>query len=120
MSAVEHEDRHNPRAPFRGEVTLWRNREPVPATARDIGPGGVFLETDAAMSEGALCVLRLKLPDQHGFTVMGRTVRSERGRPPLRAPGLAVEFVSIAPSQRFALRRFALRHRPVVTPRVVL
>jgi c-di-GMP-binding flagellar brake protein YcgR len=99
------------RAPFKGTVALWRDRVPHLIVATDLSAGGLFLTSDAPLGEGSLCTLRVSLPGERGFTVLGRVARNQAGRAPLRCGGVAVEFLDIAPRDRERLQRYVARFR---------
>jgi len=99
------------RAPFKGTVALWRDGAPHLTAATDLSAGGLLVDSATPLSEGALCTLRLSLPGERGFTVLGRVARNLAGREPLRRGGVAVEFLDIAPRDRERLQRYVTRLR---------
>lgn len=102
--------RRHARALFSGSVAIWRNRQPQLVRAKDLSAGGVFLRTDQQLGEGSLLTLRVSVPGRRGFTVLGKVVRNQYGRAPLKESGIAVEFVDIAPRDRAYLDGFVSNH----------
>jgi hypothetical protein len=92
--------REHSRSTFAGSVAVWRDRQPHLMQARDLSAGGLFLTTEEHLGEGSLVTLHLRLPGERGITALGRVVRNQVGRSPLKLPGVAVEFVDIRPSER--------------------
>jgi uncharacterized protein (TIGR02266 family) len=79
-------------------VRLWHWNTPRVVLAREVSVGGVFVQTDAPIPEGAHVTLRLELPGERGMTVLGRVVRTVRGGV-LAAPGMGIRFLDLLPSQ---------------------
>ncbi len=99
-----HGQRSYPRAPLSGCVRLYDWNRPHDAEAREIGGGGVFVRTDATVSEGSLITLRIEIPASRAFTVLGRVVRTVRGGwARLRDSGLAIQFLDLGASDRQAI-----------------
>jgi len=108
---LEYNHRNEDRAPFSGTVALWQDRQPHLVQARDVGPGGMFLATLSPVEEGTLLTLRVVLPGDGAFTVLGRVVRRHARRAPLARNGIAVQFVDIRPRHREQVRRYVQRFR---------
>ncbi len=103
--------RAHPRAPLSGLVRFYEWNHPHDAQAREIGGGGVFLQTDASVVEGSLLTLRIDLPASRSFTVLGRVVRTVRGGwTRLRHSGLAIQFLDLGATDRQAILDYVARH----------
>jgi len=110
---ADNSSRRFDRVPYKGSVALWKDREPYIMQVRDLGAGGVFLSSETLLDEGSLHTLRVALPGEPGFTVLGRVVRHRAGRGLLRGPGVALEFLDIAPRDQARLARYVERvHGP--------
>lgn len=89
-----------------GAVKVFSWGLPRAAEAAQVSPNGIFLRTDAALGEGALVTLRLQLPGLHrSLTVLGRVVRTVKGGV-FAAPGMAVRFLDLLPSERALVARY--------------
>lgn len=106
MSSPEH--RQHRRAPLTGTVRLWDWNAPRTALAREVSAGGVFVQTDVPMPEGAHVTLRLELPGERGMTVLGRVVRTVHGGV-LAAAGMGIRFLDLSPSQQRSITDFVER-----------
>lgn len=103
--------RSYPRAPLSGKVRFFEWNQPHDAEARDLGGGGIFLQTEVAVNEGSLLTLRVDLPASRSFTVLGRVVRTVRGSwARLRRAGVAVQFVDLGAADRQAVLEYVARH----------
>ncbi|MHB1843438.1 MAG: PilZ domain-containing protein [Deltaproteobacteria bacterium] len=103
--------REYPRAPLPGVVRLYDWGRPFDGQAAEIGGGGLFVHTEATISEGSLLTVRVSLPASRSFTVLGRVVRTVRGGwARLRRAGLAVQFVDLAAPDRRAILDYVARH----------
>ncbi|MHB8419258.1 MAG: PilZ domain-containing protein [Myxococcales bacterium] len=106
-----HGQRGYPRAPLSGTVRFYDWNQPHDAQAREIGGGGLFLQTDDLLPEGSLLTLRIELPASRSFTVLGRVVRTVRGGwARLRQSGLAIQFLDLAARDREAVLDYVARH----------
>jgi uncharacterized protein (TIGR02266 family) len=92
--------RRFPRAPLSGVVKFYNWDKPMQASAKEISPGGIFLQTAQALPEGSLLTLRLSIPGLSGaFTILGKVVRTVRGGL-LRPAGMGVRFIDIPAKAR--------------------
>jgi Tfp pilus assembly protein PilZ len=108
---VNQGQREFPRAPLAELVRFFDWNEPFDAQATEIGGGGLFLQTDRPLAEGALLTLRVKLPAGPSFTVLGRVVRTVRGGwAQLRKPGIAVQFMDLSSNDRRSVLAYVARH----------
>ena len=94
--------RRFPRAPFARPMHFFEAGRPIPATAREIGGGGLFVHTDTPLPEGRFVTVRFDLPDEAPpVTALCRVVRTVRGSASGRKlPGMGIEFVDIRYSDR--------------------
>jgi Tfp pilus assembly protein PilZ len=101
--------RKYPRAPLTGTVKFYEWNRPLSADVAEISGNGIFVRTDAVLSEGAMVTLRLAIPGAvRGFTVLGKVVRTVRGGL-LRPPGLGIEFVDISAADRRSVLEYVAR-----------
>jgi uncharacterized protein (TIGR02266 family) len=105
-------NRKYPRAPLSGTVKFYEWNRPFQADASEISADGMFLKTEASLSEGAMVTLRLSIPGlARAFTVLGKVVRTVRGSL-LRPPGLGVHFVDIAAGDRKSITDYVAQRAP--------
>lgn len=97
--------RRHVRVPFGAPVELWRFRAASSVRAADLSAGGVFLRTQEPVQEGSYITIRIALPGTRPFSALCRVVRAQSDRGGVRAPGIALTFVDIAPrdKERIAL-----------------
>lgn len=108
---MELNTRQYPRAPMTGTVQVYEWNRPMAANAVEISGGGMFLRTDAAMSEGSMLTLRLNLPGgTSAFTVLGKVVRTVRGSL-LKPPGVGIQFIDISAADRRTVLEYVARRR---------
>ncbi|HUB08264.1 MAG TPA: PilZ domain-containing protein [Myxococcales bacterium] len=108
---TNHGQRSYPRAPLSGSIRFYDWNHPHDALAREIGGGGLFLQTEELVPEGSLLTLRIELPASRSFTVLGRVVRTVRGGwAKLRQSGLAIQFMDLGSSDRQAILDYVARH----------
>ncbi|MBI5495939.1 MAG: PilZ domain-containing protein [Deltaproteobacteria bacterium] len=82
------------RAAFQGKVAICRKRDAVVAVGRDVGAGGMLLETPEPLPARSFLTLRVVFAaDRWAVTVLGRVLRSEGRR-------AAIEFLGLKPSER--------------------
>ena len=96
------EGRRFPRASIARPMQFFEGGRAVPATAREIGGGGIFVQTDRPLPEGRYVTIRFDLPDEaRPVTALGRVVRTVRGSASGRKlPGMGIEFIDIRYSDR--------------------
>lgn len=85
------------RAPFSGTVHFWSGPpglEPALGQARELSVGGLFMESDALLTEGAHATLRFSVA-AHVITVSAEVVRVEKGGM-LHAAGMGLRFLDLS------------------------
>ena len=99
--------RVHPRAPYTERVFFWEWDCERGASGAQLGAGGVFLRTEAPPVEGSILTLRLPVPGERSYTILGRVVRTVRAsRGSLHEPGMAIRFLNVAPEARRAIERY--------------
>ncbi|MEW5851626.1 MAG: PilZ domain-containing protein [Myxococcota bacterium] len=104
--SVAHHQRKSERAPFRGTVALCRQRTPRLVATENIGTDGIFLRVDEQLTERSLVTLRINVPGETGFTVMGRVIHRDD-----ELSGVGVEFLDILPRDRARIHAYLTRAR---------
>jgi uncharacterized protein (TIGR02266 family) len=98
--------RRFPRAPLSGLVKFYDWDRPMQASAKEISPEGIFLQTPQALPEGSLLTLRLSIPGlSEAFTVLGKVVRTVRGGL-LRPAGMGIRFIDIPAKAREHIQEY--------------
>ena len=69
------------------------------ASTKDIGAGGLYMNTQADLAEGSLLLMRIPLGDQKQLVVNGEVVYRNPGR------GVGVRFHGLSPQDRAMLER---------------
>ena len=104
-------NREHPRAPIQTRVRYFTWNEPHDAVATEIGGNGIFVETEAPAAEGSLLTLRVALPLNRSFTVLGRVVRTVRGSwARLRKTGMGIQFLDLSATDRRAVLDYLESH----------
>lgn len=85
---------------------------------RDLGAGGVFIETKQPLSQGSVVELIFTLPDsKETLEAKGRVIWSQAEvAGSATAPGMGVQFEEFTPEQRSLLQKFIDRYRGPSTP----
>ncbi|MFO0686579.1 MAG: TIGR02266 family protein [Sandaracinus sp.] len=110
-SLVPHDERRKtPRTRLAVDVSLYSESHFFAGLTEDIGEGGLFVATHAAIPRGSSIDLVFTLPNDHEVRVRG-TVRWTRGLECETSPGIGIQFDELSSSDAAAVRAF-LRHRP--------
>ncbi len=82
---------------------------------RDLGAGGVFIETKNPLSQGSVVELVFTLPDsKETLEAKGKVIWSQQEVAGGSAvPGMGVQFEDFTPEQRSLLQKFIDRYRAV-------
>jgi hypothetical protein len=105
VSQLDEGPRQYVRAPLAAVIRTYKWDRLTPLQGRDLGGGGVFLETSTPLPHGSLLTLRVDLPDRRSFTVLARVVRQTAG-------GMGVAFIDLgADDRRAVLDYVATRER---------
>lgn len=118
---VSSERRRHPRLRFDLPLSVEAGHSLVLARAADIGEGGVFIKTPAAIAKGARVQMRLHLGNE--AVVCEGEVRWQLRDNGGHRHGVGVQFRALSPGALSTIRRFMKEHahehfsvRPVETP----
>lgn len=79
---------------------------------RDLGTGGVFIETQHPLSHGSVVDLTFTLPDsKETLEAKGRVIWVQQEVPNRSPAGMGVQFEEFTPEQRRVLQNFVNRYR---------
>ncbi len=102
--------RSHPRVPLSSTVDLWVPRTKAPVKARNISAGGLFLDADPLITDGAYLTVRVRVPGEGAFTALCRVTRRVLPHR-LSRGGIALEFLDVGPKQRGWLTSYVERSR---------
>ena len=77
--------------------------------SHDLSVGGAFLRSDLLFEVGEEVRIDFTLPEGHRVHARGRVVRVSRERDGGQVPGMGIEFIALADSDRDAVRAFIAR-----------
>ena len=86
-----------------------RVRGKVRFDSKDLSVGGAFLRSDLLFEVGEELRVDFGLPNGHRVHGRGRVVRVSRERDGGQVPGMGIEFIALADSDRDAVRAFIAR-----------
>jgi len=69
------------------------------ASAKDIGPGGLYMNTQAHLPEGAVLMVRIPFDEEHQVVVNGEVVYHDPGR------GVGVRFEGLSKEDRALIEK---------------
>jgi hypothetical protein len=96
--------RHFARAPLAAVVRTYHWDRLTPLQGRDLGAGGIFLESPSPLPHGSLLTLRVDLPGRRSFTVLARVVRQS-------ATGMGIAFIDLSAEDRRAVIEYVASRR---------
>ena len=103
MSHTEHLE--SPAVPFSQGVRFWVWNQAKAGDGLELSENGIFLKTASVESEGQHVTVRLELPNEERFTVLGKVVRTVKGGL-IAAAGMGIRFMDLTPSQRQSIGQF--------------
>lgn len=107
------DNRQNVRVPIQLLVDYRADGNYLFDFCRDLGTGGVFIETDSALPAGSEIELTFTIPDSKETLITKGTVlwvqAKVNGRPDLH-PGMGIQFANFSADQRKTLEDFVQRH----------
>jgi Tfp pilus assembly protein PilZ len=71
----------------------------------DVSEGGAFLRSDLLFEIGETLELEIPVPTGPAIKVVGRVVRVSQGRAESDAPGMGIEFLELAATDREKMRK---------------
>jgi hypothetical protein len=104
VSQLDEGPRQYVRAPLAAVVRTYEWDRLTPLQGRDLGGGGIFLETSSPLPYGSLLTLRIDLPDRRAFTVLARVVRQSES-------GMGVAFIDLSADDRRAVLDYVATRR---------
>lgn len=110
-TTVPHDERRRtPRTRLAVDISLYSESHFFAGLTEDIGEGGLFVATHAAIPRGSSIDLVFTLPTNHEVRVRG-VVRWTRSVECETAPGIGIQFEDLSSADATAVSAF-LRHRP--------
>lgn len=110
VQAKKSRTRFFPRVPLSSPVDLWVARTKAPVKARNISAGGLFIDADPLVTDGAYVTVRVRVPGEGAFTALCRVTRRVLPHR-LSRGGIALEFLDVGPKQRGWLTSYVERSR---------
>ncbi|RZA18926.1 MAG: TIGR02266 family protein [Proteobacteria bacterium] len=112
-SLTGEENRTNQRVPVQLLVDYRSDGNYLFDFCRDLGTGGVFIETTKPLSHGSMVELTFTLPDsKETLEAKGRVIWVQGAVPDKNLkPGMGVQFEEFTPEQRTLLQEFVDRYQ---------